>query len=51
MQIYNRKRWISYNINFIMCRDGSLVVQIFIFGMVRSSIIQTCRDRTDHMSR
>ena len=51
MQIYNVKKWICYNVNFTMGRDGSLVMQIFTTGTdgSRPITMQTCRDKTDHI--
>jgi len=39
MQIYNGKRWISYNVNFTMGRDGCLVMKIFLMGIDGSTLL------------
>ena len=47
MQIHRRKL-ISYNVNFTLVRDGSLLMQIFIIGIDGSIILQNCSDRMDY---
>jgi len=42
MQICNGKRWVSYNVNFTMRRDG-LEMQIFITGIDRSIMMHHWR--------